>query len=101
MRLEGDDARPALADAEKLAPEAAAARFSRCAAIVRSRPMSDDIAIEYGDVTTTFAVVAEIASMEAKVPRSDLGGRGARLPGRSSHGGAGDPVMTVTPFTAN
>jgi uncharacterized protein (TIGR03083 family) len=66
-------AEQAVSDAEHLTPDAAITRFYECARIVRATPMSDETVIKYPVVgTTTLAVVAEVALMEATVHLLDL-----------------------------
>ncbi len=66
-------AEQAVADAAALTPGAAAARFSECARILLTTPMSDKTVIAYPTVgSTTLAVIAEAALMEATVHLLDL-----------------------------
>jgi uncharacterized protein (TIGR03083 family) len=66
-------AEQAVSDAAALTPDVAAARFSECARILRTTPMSDDTVIAYPTVgSTTLAVIAETALMEATVHMLDL-----------------------------
>jgi uncharacterized protein (TIGR03083 family) len=66
-------AEKAVSDAEHLTPDAAVTRFNECARILRATPMSDETVIKYPVVgTTTLAVVAEVALMEATVHLLDL-----------------------------
>ena len=66
-------AEQAVSDAAALTPDVAAARFSECARILRATPMSDDTVIAYPTVgSTTLAVIAETALMEATVHMLDL-----------------------------
>jgi uncharacterized protein (TIGR03083 family) len=66
-------AEQAVSDAERLTPDAAVTRFNECAGILRATPMSDETVIKYPVVgTTTLAVVAEVALMEATVHLLDL-----------------------------
>jgi mycothiol maleylpyruvate isomerase-like protein len=66
-------AEQAVSDAEHLTPDAAVTRFNECARILRATPMSDETVIKYPVVgTTTLAVVAEVALMEATVHLLDL-----------------------------
>lgn len=68
-----DLAERAVSDAELLSPEAAADRFIECARVVRETPMSHQTVIRYPVVeSTTMAVVAEVAVMEATVHLLDL-----------------------------
>ena len=61
------------ADAPNLTPEDAVARFSECARILRVTPMSEETLITYPVIgTTTLAVIAETAVMEATVHLLDL-----------------------------
>jgi hypothetical protein len=63
----------ATTDATKLAPYDAVTRFTECAEILRATPMSKKTVISYPVVgTTTLAVVAEVALMEATVHLLDL-----------------------------
>ena len=73
--------------------------------------MSNEVVISCPVVgSTTLAVIAEVALMEATVhlldllvavPRPDGGDRSPRRAARSSGRYAGDPVTIVTPVTAN
>ena len=66
-------AEQAVADAEALTPDAAATRFTECARILRATPISDKTVIGYPTVgSTTLAVIAEAALMEATVHLLDL-----------------------------
>jgi uncharacterized protein (TIGR03083 family) len=66
-------AETAITDAAKLTPHDAVARFTECAEILRATPMSNETAITYPVVgSTTLAVVAEVALMEATVHLLDL-----------------------------
>jgi uncharacterized protein (TIGR03083 family) len=66
-------AEQAVSDAAHLTPDAAVTRFIDCARILRATPMSDETVIKYPVVgTTTLAVVAEVALMEATVHLLDL-----------------------------
>jgi uncharacterized protein (TIGR03083 family) len=68
-----DLAEQAVSDAEHLTPDAAVTRFNECARVVRATSMSDETTIKYPVVgTTTLAVVAEVALMEATVHLLDL-----------------------------
>ena len=68
-----DLAEQAVSDAEDLTPDAAVTRFNECARILRATAMSDETVIKYPVVgTTTLAVVAEVALMEATVHLLDL-----------------------------
>jgi Mycothiol maleylpyruvate isomerase N-terminal domain len=59
--------------ATKLTPDDAVTRFTECAEILRATPMSKKTVISYPVVgTTTLAVVAEVALMEATVHLLDL-----------------------------
>jgi hypothetical protein len=63
----------ATSDATTLTPDDAVTRFTECAEILRATPMSKETVISYPIVgTTTLAVVAEIALMEATVHLLDL-----------------------------
>jgi hypothetical protein len=63
----------ATTDATKLTPDDAVTRFTQCAEILRATPMSKKTVISYPVVgTTTLAVVAEVALMEATVHLLDL-----------------------------
>jgi len=60
-------------DATALTPDAAVTRFTESAEILRATPMSSGTVISYPVVgTTTLAVVAEVALMEATVHLLDL-----------------------------
>jgi hypothetical protein len=66
-------AEQAVSDAESLAPDSAVARFTECTRILRTTPMSKEAVISYLVVSsTTLAVVAEVALMEATVHLLDL-----------------------------
>ncbi|HET6732252.1 maleylpyruvate isomerase N-terminal domain-containing protein [Mycobacterium sp.] len=66
-------AEQAVVGAEALTPDTAAARFTECARILRATPMSEETVIAYPTVgTTTLAVIAETALMEATVHLLDL-----------------------------
>lgn len=66
-------AEQAVSDGAHLTPDAAVTRFNECARILRATPMSDETVIKYPVVgTTTLAVVAEVALMEATVHLLDL-----------------------------
>jgi uncharacterized protein (TIGR03083 family) len=68
-----DLAEQAVSDAEHLTPDAAVTRFNECARILRATSMSDETVIKYPVVgSTTLAVVAEVALMEATVHLLDL-----------------------------
>jgi hypothetical protein len=69
-----DIAERAAAEAATLTPDEAVTRFTECAEILRATPMSDETVISYPVVglSTTLAVVAEIALMEATVHLLDL-----------------------------
>jgi len=69
-----DIADQAATDATTLTPDDAVMRFTECAEILRATPMSKEVVISYPVVgtTTTLAVVAEIALMEATVHLLDL-----------------------------
>jgi Mycothiol maleylpyruvate isomerase N-terminal domain len=61
------------ADATTLTPDAAVTRFTESAEILRAPPMSKEAVISYPIVgSTTLAVVAEVALMEATVHLLDL-----------------------------
>jgi hypothetical protein len=63
----------ATTDAVKLTPDDAVTRFTECAEILRATPMSNESVISYPIVgSTTLAVVAEVALMEATVHLLDL-----------------------------
>lgn len=63
----------AASDAATLTPAEAVTRFTECAGILRATPMSKGIVISYPVVgSTTLAVVAEVALMEATVHLLDL-----------------------------
>jgi uncharacterized protein (TIGR03083 family) len=63
----------AVVDAEALTPETVAARFTECARILRATSMSEATVIAYPTVgSTTLAVIAETALMEATVHLLDL-----------------------------
>src|ERR1700752_1354595 len=60
-------------DATTLTPNDAVTRFTECAEILRATPMSNETVISYPVVgTTTLAVVAEVALMEATLYLLDL-----------------------------
>ena len=60
-------------EATTLTPTDAVARFTECAEILRTTPMSNQTVVAYPVVgTTTLAVVAEVALMEATVHLLDL-----------------------------
>jgi hypothetical protein len=60
-------------EATTLTPNEAVTRFTDCAEILRATPMSKETVISYPVVgTTTLAVVAEVALMEATVHMLDL-----------------------------
>jgi uncharacterized protein (TIGR03083 family) len=62
-----------VSDAEHLTPDAVVTRFNECARILRATSMSDETVIKYPVVgSTTLAVVAEVALMEATVHLLDL-----------------------------
>lgn len=64
----------AVAESRNLTPQSAAARFRECAEIVRATPMPSDTVVAYPAIgSTTMAVVAEVALMEATVHLLDLG----------------------------
>ncbi|MCV7237115.1 maleylpyruvate isomerase N-terminal domain-containing protein [Mycolicibacterium celeriflavum] len=66
-------AEAAVSQAAALTPQTAADRFTECALILRATPMSADTTIAYPFVgSTTLAVVAETALMEATVHLLDL-----------------------------
>jgi uncharacterized protein (TIGR03083 family) len=66
-------AEQAVADAEELTPDAAAARFAECAGILHTTPMTHQTVIGYPTVgSTTLAVIAEAALMESTVHLLDL-----------------------------
>jgi uncharacterized protein (TIGR03083 family) len=68
-----DLAERAVADAGHLSADSAVDRFSRCARIVRATPMPHQTVIHYPVVgSTTLAVIAEVALMEATVHLLDL-----------------------------
>lgn len=68
-----DIAERAHTEATALTPDAAVRRFTECAEILRATPMSNETVISYPVVgTTTLAVVAEVALMEATVHLLDL-----------------------------
>jgi hypothetical protein len=63
----------ATTDSTTLTPDDAVTRFTECAEILRATPMSTETVIAYPIVgTTTLAVVAEVALMEATVHLLDL-----------------------------
>jgi hypothetical protein len=63
----------ATADAAALTPDEAVKRFTACAEILRATPMSKNAVISYPVVdTTTLAVVAEVALIEATVHLLDM-----------------------------
>lgn len=66
-------AEQAVVEAEALTPGSAAARFTECARLLRATPMSEETVIAYPTVgSTTLAVIAEAALMEATVHMLDL-----------------------------
>ncbi len=66
-------AQQAVSDAENLSPDAVVTRFTECAQILRTTPMSDATVIKYPVLgSTTLAVIAEVALMEATVHLLDL-----------------------------
>jgi hypothetical protein len=66
-------AEQATSDAVKLSPEDVVTRFTECAEILRATTMSKVTVITYPAVgSTTLAVVAEVALMEATVHLLDL-----------------------------
>jgi hypothetical protein len=69
-----DIAQRAVIDAAALTPDDAVTRFTECAEILRNTPMPAETTISYPvvGITTTLAVVAEIALMEATVHLLDL-----------------------------
>ncbi|HEX2283724.1 MAG TPA: maleylpyruvate isomerase N-terminal domain-containing protein [Mycobacterium sp.] len=63
----------AISDADALTPDTAATRFTDCARILRDTPISHETVIGYPAVgSTTLAVIAEVALMEATVHMLDL-----------------------------
>jgi uncharacterized protein (TIGR03083 family) len=63
----------AVADAEALTPSEAATRFAECARVLRATPMLHETVIAYPTIgSTTLAVIAETALMEATVHLLDL-----------------------------
>jgi uncharacterized protein (TIGR03083 family) len=63
----------AVIDARQLTQVAAVDRFAECASIVRTTPRSDQTVISYPFVgSVTFAVITEVALMEATVHLLDL-----------------------------
>src|SRR2546423_4504048 len=68
-----DIAERAATDSTTLTPDDAVTRFTECAEILRATRMSNETVISYPIVgTTTLAVVAEVALMEATVHLLDL-----------------------------
>lgn len=68
-----DLAGQAVSDAGQLSAEAAVDRFTSCARIARRTPMSHQTVIRYPAIgSTTLAVIAEVALMEATVHLLDL-----------------------------
>jgi hypothetical protein len=66
-------AEQATANAARLTPDDVVMRFTECAEILRTTTMSNEIVISYPVVgSTTLAVVAEVALMEATVHLLDL-----------------------------
>ncbi|KUH99294.1 maleylpyruvate isomerase N-terminal domain-containing protein [Mycobacterium sp. IS-3022] len=66
-------AEAAASEAAGLTPQAASDRFTECTQILRATPMPADIVIAYPFIgSTTLAVVAETALMEATVHLLDL-----------------------------
>lgn len=69
----GNLAEQATSDAARLTPDDALMRFTECAEILRGTTMSKETVISYPVVgSTTLAVVAEVALMEATVHLLDL-----------------------------
>ena len=63
----------ATTEASTLTPDAAVTRFTESAEILRATPMSEETVISYPVVgSTTLAVIAEVALMEATVHMLDL-----------------------------
>ncbi len=73
-----DIADQAATEATTLTPDDAVMRFTECAEILRATPMSNEVVISYPVVgtTTTLALVADIAWVEATVHRLDLADAG-------------------------
>ena len=66
-------AEQATSDAVELSPDDAVTRFTECAEILRTTTMSKETVITHPVVgSTTLAVVAEVALMEATVHLLDL-----------------------------
>jgi uncharacterized protein (TIGR03083 family) len=66
-------AEQAVTDAATLSPGEVVGRFTECARIIRTTPMPEDTVISYPVIgSTTLAVVAEVALMEATVHLLDL-----------------------------
>jgi uncharacterized protein (TIGR03083 family) len=95
-------AEQAVSDAAALTPDVAAARFSECARILRTTPMSDDTVIAYPTVgSTTLAVIAETALMEATVHMLDLAAAvGGIEPSAQALSATRDLLITVPDATA-
>lgn len=69
----GQIATRATTEASTLTPDGAVRRFTECADILRATPMSERVVISYPVVgSTTLAVIAEVALMEATVHMLDL-----------------------------
>ncbi len=95
-------AEQAVSDAAALTPDVAAARFSECARILRTTPMSDDTVIAYPTVgSTTLAVIAETALMEATVHMLDVAAAvGGIEPSAQALGATRDLLIAVPDATA-
>jgi hypothetical protein len=87
----------ATSDATTLTPDDAVTRFTECAEILRATPMSKETVISYPIVgTTTLAVVAEIALMEATVHLLDLATAvGGARPSDSALAAARDLLIAI------
>jgi hypothetical protein len=90
----GSDGR---ADATTLTPDDAVTRFTDCAEILRATPMSKETVISYPVVgTTTLAVVAEVALIEATVHLLDLADAvGGALPWEQALAATRDLLIAV------
>lgn len=98
----GTLAEQAVADAAALTPDMAAGRFSECAQILRTTPMSEQAVIAYPTVgSTTLAVITEVALMEATVHLLDLAAAvGGIEPSPRALGAARDLLIAVPDATA-
>jgi len=89
-------------DAMVLTPDSAVMRFTECAEILRATPMSKKTVISYPVVgSTTLAVVAEVALMEATVHLLDLADAvGGVQPSRQALAATRDLLIAVPDPTA-